>query len=94
MSDTEITQNYKPVNKNVLVRVKESEQVLGNGMKFQEQRGKKDYLCGTVLLAEASLKISPKSLCWFPMYAGQPITLGGKEYMIVPFEDIVLLEAI
>ena len=94
MTHQELIDNYKTLNKKVLISIKDDKRILANGMAIQEQRGKKDIVYGIVELAQASLKIPPRAYVWFPMYAALPVNLAGNQYVIVDYEDIYLIENI
>lgn len=84
---------YRALNKNLLVRVTDQKK-LNNGINVKEIRGRRDIIIGTVELAEEKLKLPQKCLCWFPLYAGVPITIEGKSYLIVPYDDLVMIEKV
>ena len=93
--------DYRMVNKYVLTTPYDNAAALSNGLKVREERGRKDIICGVVELSEPSLKISPKSMCWYPASAAVKVTLpvtvqgrpGYRDYLAVPYEDIIIVEA-
>lgn len=85
---------YKMRNGFVLISPDKSDKRLSNGINVKETRGKRDIIHGIVEVAEESLKISDKAMCWFPMYAGVPITLEGQQYFIVDNHDIMMTERV
>ena len=84
---------YKALNKNLLISVIDQKK-LQNGINVKETRGRKDIIIGIVELAEEKLKLPQKCMCWFPLYAGIPISLEGKSYLIVPYDDLVMIEKV
>ena len=90
--EKDLSKYYKTLNKKVLVSLRDGKKALANGITIQETRGKKDIVCGLVEVAQPSLKISPRSLVWFPLYAALPIALNGSQYLIVDYEDIYIIE--
>jgi len=98
---SEVEQNYKAVNKNLLVTPIDVTSSFDNGLAIKEVRGKKDIVCGIVELAEINLKVAKKAMCWFPAYAGIPIKLPindekghlkQQEFLIVAYEDILIFD--
>lgn len=85
---------YTPKNGFIVLKLFVENEVLANGIKLQDTRGKRDIVAGSCLLAEEKYKIPNRALCWFPIYAASPIKLNGENYLIVPFEDIMLIENI
>jgi co-chaperonin GroES (HSP10) len=90
----ELKQNYIAKNDYVVVKVVNTEETLGNGIKIQDTRGKRDIACGVCLLAEDKHKIPSHALVWFPIYAASPIKLEGENLLILPYEDIMLIERV
>ena len=89
--DTSMNDWYIMHNKNVLVTLRE---VLQNGIAVQDTRGRKDIVVGIVECSHPSLKFSNRALVWFPMYAGLPIQLAGKQYLVVNYDDIIMSEKV
>ena len=98
---SQVEKYYKPVNKNLLVSLINVNSQFDNGIAVKETRGKKDIVCGIVELAEVSLKIHKKAMCWFPAYAGVPIKLPindengrakDQDFLIVAYEDILIFD--
>lgn len=95
-TQTKLSDWYKPANKNIIVTLWDGVVSLGNGVRVQEERGKKDIVCGIVELAE---NIPEQSLVYFPMFAASPIKIithndgldATKNYYAVNFEDIILV---
>ena len=85
---------YVMHNKNLLVSMFEDRKVLQNGISVQDTRGRKDIVVGIVEAAHPSLKFPYRVLVWFPMYAGLPIQLDGKQYLIVNYEDVIMSEKV
>jgi co-chaperonin GroES (HSP10) len=85
---------YAMQNKNILVSLKEGRNTLRNGITVQETRGRKDIVVGICEAAPAGLKIPTRALVWFPHYAGLPIVLDGKGYLVVNYEDVLIIEKV
>jgi co-chaperonin GroES (HSP10) len=85
---------YVMHNKNILVTLRENRKVLQNGISVQDTRGRKDIIEGTVECSHPSLKLPTRAIVWFPMYAGLPIQLNGKQYLIVNYEDVIMSEKV
>ena len=85
---------YVMHNKNVLVSVREERRVLNNGISVQDTRGRKDIMMGILECSHPALKFPNRALVWFPAYAGLPIQLNGKQYLIVNYEDIIMSEKV
>lgn len=92
--ETNLNDWYVMHNKNVLVSVKLERKTLQNGISVQDTRGRKDIVEGIVEASHPSLKFSNRALVWFPMYAALPITVAGKQYVIVNYEDIIMSERV
>ena len=90
----DLKQHYVAKNGYVVIRLMNSEETLGNGIKIQDTRGKRDIVCGTCMLAEDKHKIPAHALVWFPVYAASPIKLAGENFLIVSYEDIMLIEKV
>ena len=102
-NDTQLTKYYRAVNKNIVVSLLDQDVAFNNGIHVQEERGKKDVVAGLVELADTSIKIPDRAMCWFPMYAATRIrlpittkhgTLDNKTYYYINYEDIILVEKI
>jgi co-chaperonin GroES (HSP10) len=85
---------YTMQNKNVLVSLQEGHTACKNGIVVQESRGKKDIVVGICEASQPGLKIPNRALVWFPHYAGLPMTLNGKNYLVVNHEDIIMIEKV
>lgn len=85
---------YTMQNKNVLVSLQEGRTACKNGIVVQETRGKKDIVVGICEASQPGLKIPNRALVWFPHYAGLPMTLNGKNYLVVNHEDIIMIEKV
>jgi co-chaperonin GroES (HSP10) len=94
MEDKNMNDWYVMHNKNILVTLREDRKVLNNGISVQDTRGRKDIVIGIVEAAHPSLKFPYRVLVWFPMYAGLPIQLDGKQYLIVNYEDVIMSEKV
>ena len=90
----DLKQNYVAKNGYVVIRLMKEEETLVNGIKIQDTRGKRDIVCGTCMLAEDKYKIPTHALVWFPIYAASPIKLEGESFLILPYDDIMLIERI
>lgn len=89
-----LEENYKTKNGYVIIRPVQDKETLANGIKFQDTRGKRDIICGTCMLAEEKFKIPQRALVWFPVYAASPIKLEGETFLILPFDDVMLIEKV
>ena len=85
---------YTMQNKNVLVSLQEGRTACKNGLVVQETRGKKDIVVGICEASQPGLKIPNRALVWFPHYAGLPMSLNGKNYLVVNHEDIIMIEKV
>jgi co-chaperonin GroES (HSP10) len=85
---------YTMQNKNVLVSLQEGRTACKNGIVVQETRGKKDIVVGICEASQPGLKIPNRALVWFPHYAGLPILLNGKSYLVVNHDDIIMIEKV
>lgn len=85
---------YVMHNKNVLISINQERKVLQNGISVQDNRGRKEIVEGIVEASHPSLKFSNRALVWFPMYAALPITVAGKQYVIVNYDDIIMSERV
>ena len=85
---------YTMQNKNVLVSLQEGRTACKNGIVVQETRGKKDIVVGICEASQPGLKIPNRALVWFPHYAGLPMTLNGRNYLVVNHEDIIMIEKV
>lgn len=85
---------YTMQNKNVLVSLQEGRTACKNGIVVQETRGKKDIVVGICEASQPGLKIPNRALIWFPQYAGLPMTLNGRNYLVVNHEDIIMIEKV
>ena len=94
MEENNMNEWYIMHNKNVLVSPREERKVLNNGISVQDTRGRKDIMVGILECSHPSLKFPNRALVWFPAYAGLPIQLNGKQYLIVNYEDIIMSEKI
>ena len=92
--DTNMNEWYVMHNKNVLVSLREDRKVLNNGISVQDTRGRKDIVVGIIECSHPSLKFPNRALVWFPMYAGLPIQLSGKQYLVVNYDDIIMSEKV
>ena len=90
----DLKQNYSTKNGYVVIKTVNTEETLGNGIRIQDTRGKRDIVCGTCLLAEDKFNIPDHALVWFPIYAASPIKLDGENLLIIPYEDIMLVEKV
>jgi hypothetical protein len=81
-------------NKYLLVTPFEKQKVLANGLNIKEARGKRDIIIGVIEASEPGLKLPEKAVCWFPIYAGSAVLVGEKEYLAVPFEDVIMIERV
>lgn len=79
-------------NKYLLVSLFENQKVLKNGLNIKETRGKKDIVVGVIEAAQVSLKLPEKAICWFPLYAGSQVEVDERQYLAVPYEDIIMIE--
>jgi co-chaperonin GroES (HSP10) len=81
-------------NKFWLVELEEEHKVLANGLTVKETRGKRDIVIGKVISGD----YSPDFPCadgyhvWFPLYAANPITVEGNNYLVVHQDDIIMVE--
>lgn len=89
-----LKENYQPKNGFIVVKLQEESETLKNGIKIQDTRGKRDIVCGTCLLVEEKYKVPANALVWFPIYAASQIKLNGQTYLILPFEDVMLIEKV
>jgi co-chaperonin GroES (HSP10) len=89
-----IQEYYVMHNKNLLVSLRDNRKVLQNGISVQDTRGRKDIVEGIIECSHPSLKLPQKVIVWFPMYAGLPIQLLGKQYLIVNYDDVIMTEKI
>ena len=85
---------YTMQNKNILVSLQEGYTACKNGIVVQETRGKKDIVVGICEASQPGLKIPNRALVWFPHYAGLPMTLNGKNYLVVNHEDVIMIEKV
>ena len=83
--------NYRTMNKFLIVTVQDK-RALKNGLSVTETRGKRDIVKGIVEVAEANLKLPQRCQCWFPLFAGTHIRIEDKDYLAVPFDDIIMIE--
>jgi co-chaperonin GroES (HSP10) len=94
VKQTNMNDWYLMHNKNVLVSLQEDRKVLNNGISVQDTKGRKDIVVGIVECSHPALKFPNRALIWFPMYAGLPMQLNGKQYLIVNYEDIIMSEKV
>lgn len=78
----------------VLIEIEEEKTQLGNGLAVKETRGKRDIVCGKVVLtsdtATSNIGIAIKDKVMFPLYASNPVIINDKEYLVVDYKDIIL----
>lgn len=92
--ETTLNDYYSMQNKNILVSLFEGRSACKNGLVVQETRGKKDIVVGICEASQPGLKIPNRALVWFPHYAGLPMNLDGKNYLVVNFEDVIMVERV
>lgn len=83
------------LNNNCLVKLKSDSKIMGNGISVKETRGKRDIVSGTILEYDAgkpSHFLNKGLTIWFPLYAATAIVMEGVEYLIVNFNDIMIIE--
>ena len=85
---------FKMTNKFWLVELEEENKILSNGLTVKETRGKRDIVTGRVISGDYStgFPCADGYLIWFPLYAANPITVGGKTLLVVHQDDIIMVE--
>jgi co-chaperonin GroES (HSP10) len=81
----------KVLNKNVIVLLRNSVE-LKNGINLKETRGKRDIVTGIVFAADETLKIKDNTKVWFPLYASNEVIVDGKQYAVLNFDDIIMVQ--
>lgn len=93
----------KPLQDNVVLEIKENENVTASGLIMVEDETSKKSNVATVV-AVGPGKINPESgagskmpvvvgdVVFFSRYAGTEITVEGKEYLIVGIDDILAVQ--
>jgi hypothetical protein len=81
-------------NKNLLVTVMQESTTFDNGLNVKTVRGKRDVVVGIIQRSPAELKLPDHSMCWFPIYAAQELLYNGTNYLVVPYEDVIMVEMI
>jgi len=82
----------KVLNAHVVIELKNSVE-LKNGINLKETRGKRDIVTGVVFKADDLLgELKPGTLVWFPLYASNEIVIGGKQYAVVQYDDIIMVQ--
>ena len=81
-------------NKFWLVVLEEELKQLSNGLTVKETRGKRDIVIGKVIHGDYSHEFpcSNGYHVWFPLYAANPITVDGNDYLVVHQDDIIMVE--
>jgi co-chaperonin GroES (HSP10) len=82
-------------NKFWLVKLEEELKQLANGLTVKETRGKRDIVIGVVIHGDYSPEFPAADgyHVWFPLYAANPITVEGNEYLVVHQDDIIMVES-
>ena len=76
-----------------IVELKEEHTVHSNGLTVKETRGKRDIVTGVIKnLPDGTYGIRTGDLIYFPLYAGNPITIDGKTYLSIHEDDIIMVE--
>ena len=81
----------KVLNKNVIVSLRNSVE-LKNGINLKETRGKRDIVTGVVFAADETLNIKANAKVWFPLYASNEVVVEGKQYAVLNFDDIIMVQ--
>ena len=89
-----LKEQYAIKNGYILTKVYTKDETLANGIKFQDTRGKRDIISATCLLAEDKYKIPEHALVYFPLYAALDFKLDGENYLLVNFDDVILVEKV
>lgn len=82
-------------NKFWLVKLEEELKQLANGLTVKETRGKRDIVIGKVIHGDYSPEFPAADgyHVWFPLYAANPITVEGNDYLVVHQDDIIMVES-
>lgn len=89
-----LNDHYVMQNKYMLVTPREDRKVLQNGISVQDTKDRKDIVVGIIECSHPNLKIPSRALVWFPRYAGLPLHLCGKQYLVVNHEDVIMIEKV
>lgn len=86
----------KMTNKFWLVKLEEENKILANGLTVKETRGKRDIVTGRVIHGDYSPEFPAADgyLVWFPLYAANPITIEGNNYLVIHQDDIIMVEEV
>ena len=84
------------VNNFYLVKLKEENKLLANGITVKETRGKRDIVCGEVIRGSVQLTgntvAHEGNLIWFPLYSANQFVYDGETLLIVHADDIMMVE--
>ena len=86
----------KMTNKFWLVELEEENKILANGLTVKETRGKRDIVTGRVIHGDYSPEFPAADGClvWFPLYAANPITVEGNNYLVIHQDDIIMVKEV
>lgn len=82
------------LNGNIIVRVAEEKVTTKAGLIIEatEQRGKRTIITGEIVYSDRKECLTPGRIVYFPMFAAQPINIGGLDYLAVNAKDIILVK--
>jgi len=84
---------FRMCNKNLLVKPFVSQRAMDNGLKIAEVKDKKAIIECIVITKDGALSnIGEHAIVRFPMYAADPISLDEGEFLVVNYEDIIMVE--
>jgi co-chaperonin GroES (HSP10) len=84
------------VNNFYLIKLKEENKILSNGISVKETRGKRDIVVGEVVKAPRDMTrttvANEGNLVWFPLYSANSIVYDGDTLLIVQADDIIMVD--
>lgn len=82
------------LNGNIVVRVTEEKVTTKAGLivNTTEQRGKRTIITGEIIYSNKKDSLQQGSIAYFPMFAAQPINIGGLDYFAVNAKDVILIK--
>jgi co-chaperonin GroES (HSP10) len=84
---------YNCLNGNVIIRPITEKVTTKAGLVVSatEQRGKKDIICGEIVISNRKDCLKVGNIIYYPMFAAQPINFDGFEGFAVNAKDIILV---
>ena len=88
-----MNKTLKMCNNFLLIKPSAEVAKLQNGMSFNETRGKRDIISGTIVCTGLNdVHIMLNQIVWFPLYAATPIEYEGEQFLVVAMLDIIMIK--